>query len=673
MSHSAMPNNLINSSSPYLQQHAHNPVRWYPWGEEALQKAREEDKPIIISIGYSACHWCHVMERESFENQEIAELMNEGFVCIKIDREERPDIDQVYMEAIQAMGINGGWPLNVFTLPDQRPFYGGTYFQPRQWTHILKSIMKAYQEQRDKLVDSASGFTRALAMSDTEKYRLDSQGIMIDESRLGRMVEALMEHVDLEKGGLKGAPKFPNPGIWRFLLVANVILKREDLQDAVMLALDKMAAGGIYDQVGGGFARYSVDDRWFAPHFEKMLYDNGQLLSLYSYAYQITGKRRYEEVIKETVGFVERELTSPEFGFYSALDADSEGKEGSFYIWESAELDDLLSDDAEIIRSYYGILEDGNWEGGQNILHTTVSEEQFASLKGIRTDAFRAKLNSARKRLLERRAKRERPGLDDKILAGWNGLMLKGLIDAYNALGEEKYLTLALKNASFIRDRMMNEGRLQRSQSEKMPGYLEDYALVIEAFFAVYQVTFDQEWLDCCILLTNRAIGNFYDDEEELFYFTDKDAEALIARKKEIFDNVIPASNSVMAQNLFLLGKLLENERYQAISEKMISKMTTLLMKEPRYVANWGTLYTLLNRPMAEIAIVGEQHRTIAREIQRQFRPHIVLAASEDEGDLPILQNRNAIDGKTTLYVCFNKSCKLPVFSVKEALEQLDQ
>ena len=445
MSHSETPNKLIHSTSPYLKQHAYNPVHWHPWGNEALQKAVNEDKPLIISIGYSACHWCHVMERESFEDDEIARVMNEGFVCIKVDREERPDVDQIYMEAIQTMGLNGGWPLNVFAMPDQKPFYGGTYFQPRKWTHILKSISQAFKEKRSELEESAEAFSKSLAVTDTEKYGFEDHGFAAKSEDLILMINSMKNHFDRKEGGLNRAPKFPNPSIWKFLLSANAIIKDPENHDHIMLTLEKMANGGIYDQIGGGFARYTVDERWFAPHFEKMLYDNGQLISLYALAYKAAKNERFKEIVYESIEFVKRELTSPDYGFFSALDADSEGEEGNYYIWKADELDAILGRDEEIIKKYYQVKAEGNWERGLNILHVDQSPAEFAAEHGIAAEEFITKLALSKKSLRSEREKRERPGLDDKILTSWNALMLKGLIDAYHAFGEESFLSLLNK------------------------------------------------------------------------------------------------------------------------------------------------------------------------------------------------------------------------------------
>jgi len=675
MSEHKTPNNLIKSSSPYLKQHAYNPVNWYPWGEEALRKAKDEDKPMIISIGYSACHWCHVMEHESFENEEIARVMNEGFVCIKVDREERPDVDQIYMEAIQIMGLGGGWPLNVFAMPDQKPFYGGTYFPPKKWLLVLKNIIEAFHQQRNQLEESAYEFAKSLSISDSEKYGLLDHEFFADPESLNQMVLSMKKHMDLKEGGLKRAPKFPNPSIWKFLLTSNSIIKDAEVHDQIMLTLHKMANGGIYDQIGGGFARYSVDEHWFAPHFEKMLYDNGQLISLYSMAYQVEKAERFREVVYESIEFIKRELMSPEYGFYSALDADSEGEEGNYYVWNESELDRVLNDDSALIKSYYNTKSTGNWERGLNILHVTQVPGEFAAENGFSNEEFFAKLKSAKSTLLAIREKRVKPGLDDKILTSWNALMLKGLIDAYHAFGEESFLNLAEKNADFIEKNLFTSGRLLRSFSKHadlIQGYLDDYAFTIDAYLSLYQANFKRKWLNLAIELTDYTIAHFYDATEEFFFYTDQHAEKLIARKKEIFDNVIPASNSAMAYNLYVLGHLTENESYMEIYRNMISKITTMMIIDPQYLTNWGTLYALQTQPTAEIAIVGNDYRNYAHAIQQQFLPNKVIVADRQSNDLPLLQHRQAVDGKTTIYVCYNKSCKLPVHAVDDALKQLE-
>ncbi len=675
MSHSKTPNKLIHSKSPYLKQHAYNPVQWNPWGIKALQRAIDEDKPLIISIGYSACHWCHVMERESFENMEIAKVMNDGFICIKVDREERPDVDQLYMEAIQIMGISGGWPLNVFAMPDQRPFYGGTYFQPRQWLHILNSIREAFHEKRSDLEESANAFVRSLTITDTEKYGFADHGFSANLDELKQMTSEMKSHFDRKEGGLVRAPKFPNPTIWKFLLTANSKIEDQEIQDQIILTLLKMANGGIYDHIGGGFARYSVDDRWFAPHFEKMLYDNAQLISLYAMAFQVEKNERFREIVYESIDFINRELTSPNHGFYSALDADSEGEEGNYYVWKEDDLVRLLKEDSDLVMKYYNTESYGNWERGTNILYAKQSLEEFASIHGVEAKIFRTKLQNAKSTLLAERAKRDRPGLDDKFLTGWNALMMKGLIDAFHAFGEPSFLVLAEKNASFIHENMFIDGRLLRSQtngSDVILGFLDDYAFTIDAFIALYQTNFDRKWLNLAIELADYTIAHFYDHQEELFFYNDAGAEQLIARKKEIFDNVIPASNSVIAQSLFLLGQLIENRTYLEISHNMLSKIAPMIIQEPQYLTNWGSLYAFRSWPTAEIAIVGDDYIAYSREFQKHFIPNKVISAGRNSNDLPLLENRTALKDKTTIYVCFDKSCKLPVHSIEEALQQLE-
>ncbi len=675
MSHSKAPNKLFHSTSPYLKQHAFNPVQWYPWGKEALQRAKDEDKPIIISIGYSACHWCHVMERESFENKEIAEAMNAGFVCVKVDREERPDVDLVYMEAIQTMGLSGGWPLNVFALPDQRPFYGGTYFQPRQWLQILKNIVAAFHDKRNELEDSAKVFGEALAVTDTEKYGFENHGFIADIEELNQMVLSMMNHFDKKYGGLKGAPKFPNPSIWKFLLTANSIIKDKKVHDQIMLTLRKIAHGGIFDQVGGGFARYSVDEKWFAPHFEKMLYDNGQLISLFSMAYQVQKDELFREVVYESIEFVHRELTSANHGFYSALDADSEGEEGKFYVWTEEELERILGNDAELLKRYFQTRNKGNWERGLNILHTKQTIREFSSDCGIEEAGFMEKVKLAKSKLLAEREKRVKPGLDDKILTSWNALMLKGLIDAFHAFGEYSFLESAQKNASFIHEQLIKDGTLVRSFSNEnigLVGFLDDYAFTIDAFLSLYQTTFERQWLDLATDLVDYTVAHFYDTTEELFFYTDDRSEQLIARKKELFDNVIPSSNSVMAQNLYLLGNLMEKKSYLEMAENMIAKIAPMIKGDPQYLTNWATLYTFRVQSTAEISVVGEDFLTFSQELQKNFYRNKVISAGFKSNDLPLLKNKTAINGKTTIYVCFNKSCKLPVQSVNEALQQLE-
>lgn len=667
-------NRLINESSPYLLQHAHNPVDWYPWGEEALSKAKEEDKPIIVSIGYSSCHWCHVMERESFENDEAANLMNKCFVCIKVDREERPDVDQIYMDAIQTMGIHGGWPLNVFLTSDQKPFYGGTYFPLKGWLQLLQNIAEAYANQREALVESAEQFAQAINVSEVEKYGLQHHERAFVKEDHDAIFRQLSSDFDPEEGGMKGAPKFPMPAIWRYALYYLSIIGNKEAREQLSTTLEKIASGGIYDQIGGGFSRYSVDASWFAPHFEKMLYDNGQLVSLYAEAYRHFKNMRYQAIVYQTIAYIEREMQSNEGGFYAALDADSEGEEGKFYTWTLEEFQNVVGEDAALWAPFFGLTAEGNWEGGRNILHRAQSLVSLAQKSGISEDALEEKLQKITNRLLVARSPRIRPGLDDKILSGWNGMMLKGIIDAYVTFGEDQFLQLALKNARFIKDKLFIETSiLCRSYKEGKAvqhGYLEDYAHVIRAYTALYQVTFDEQWLKLAERLTEHVMEHFYDEAEGLFYFTDNQ-EKLIARKKEVFDNVIPASNSVMAENLYDLSILLDKVVWRETSESMVMKVKKLIVNEPRFMNNWATVYLKMTYPTAEVAIVGPNASKAVEEFGEHAVFNLLFSGTEDKSNLPLLINRTATNGKQTIYVCYGRACQLPVHTVGEALQQI--
>ncbi|MTI22912.1 thioredoxin domain-containing protein [Fulvivirga sp. RKSG066] len=671
--HKGEPNRLINASSPYLQQHAYNPVDWYPWGEEALEKAKNEDKPIIVSIGYSSCHWCHVMERESFENDSIAEIMNEHFISIKVDREERPDVDQIYMDAVQAMGQNGGWPLNVFLTSDQKPFYGGTYFPQQSWAQLLTNIAKAYDNKREEIEKSAEELTNAIATSEVIKFELNPDEKAFDKKILHEAYKSMSKRFDRRRGGFDRAPKFPMPSNWLYLLRYYHMSEDKDALRQLEETLDGIANGGIYDQAGGGFARYSVDADWLVPHFEKMLYDNGQLMSLYSEAYTVTGKELYKEVIYQTTDWLEREMLH-EGGFYAALDADSEGEEGKFYVWTIDEVRELLGDDAELIIDYYNITEKGNWEHGKNILHKTKSDEEFAKKHDIILGDLKDKVREADKTFLTERAKRVRPGLDDKILSGWNGLMLKGLADAYEAFQDERFLKLAVNNARFIETKMMEGDKLFRSYKDgkaSIAAYLEDYAFVIDGFIALYQITFDEHWLQKAKSMADYTLEHFYDQEEGMFYYTDDSSQKLIARKKEVFDNVIPASNSQMAINLYLLGVIFDDRDYQQKSKEMLSRMSSMLGDQVAYLSNWAILYSYMVTPTAEISIMGSNATEKRNELLQHYYPNKVIMGATDSSDLPLMKSKYAIDNQTTIYVCYNKTCKLPVQEVSEALKQL--
>ena len=676
MSEHLHTNKLIDSSSPYLLQHAHNPVDWHEWNEGSLKKASSLDKPIIVSIGYSACHWCHVMERESFENEAIAEIMNKYFICIKVDREERPDVDQIYMDAVHAMGLQGGWPLNVFLTPDQRPFYGGTYFPPTGWGKLLQQIAQVFKEKRAELEKSADGFMQSLGTSEVKKYGLTPGESDFKAEGLSAMFQKLSSKFDREKGGLGNAPKFPMPVIYAFLLREFSVNKNQEALAHIQLTLNEMAKGGLYDQVGGGFTRYSTDSDWFVPHFEKMLYDNGQLVSLYADAYSITQEPLYQETVYQTIEWLEREMTSPQGGFYAALDADSEGVEGKFYLWTVEEFQEVLGPDADLMIAYYNLSSQGNWEPQKNIPFRTLTDEKFAQEHDLTLNELKDLVKASQIRLLQRRSERIRPGLDDKILSGWNGLILKGLVDAYGVFQEERFLNLAIKNADFVLDKMKSGSKLLRNYKDgkaSIDAYLEDYAAVAQAFIALYQVTFDEQWLNEAAALVDYTIAHFYDDQEHFFFFTDDNSEALITRKKEIFDNVIAGSNSIMASNLHRLGILLDNDDYRQKALLMIRSVKKLMATEPQYLTNWACLYSDLVKATAEVVVISDDPQKEALELMKHYIPNKVLlgAKSGSKSGLPLLENREMINGETTFYVCRNKTCQLPVNSLESALEQI--
>lgn len=666
-------NRLIHSASPYLLQHAYNPVDWHEWGEEALAKARHENKPILVSIGYSSCHWCHVMEREVFEKEDIARIMNEHLVCVKVDREERPDIDHIYMEAVQAMGMQGGWPLNVFLTPAQEPFYGGTYFPPDQWTQVIRGINNAFTNRRKEVETSARELASHLSQQDIARFKKDPLSRELKEE-LEETFGKLRPAFDKTWGGLEKAPKFIMPSVWRWLLRYHHLTKNSEAFEHLVLTLKKIAMGGIYDQIGGGFARYSVDQYWFVPHFEKMLYDNAQLMTLYAEAYALTKDPEFKSVILETFEWLQTEMMDGHGGFYSALDADSEGEEGKFYIWTADELRSVLGEDAALILDYYSIKEEGNWEPGKNVLIRVQKENDFLVKNGLTPAAWDLKLRAAKDQLLAVRDKRVKPGLDDKIITGWNAMMIIGLVDAYKALRDERFLKAALRNMQFL-ENDLTEGlvlfRSYRGKRSHVKAFLDDYAYLIQACISLYQVTFDEYWINRAKALTEHTLVNFYDPADGFFQYSGQDAEKLIATRKEIFDNVIPASNSVMAQNLFHLGIIFDDQRWKTIAEGMTSSLGHLITSEPNYMSNWGIVYNEMKKGMAEVAFAGENARLAHLDLVRDFQPFILAMGFEKESNLPLLAGKRAIDDELTIYVCYDKTCQRPVHRVDEAIDQL--
>jgi uncharacterized protein len=666
-------NRLINSTSPYLLQHAHNPVDWYEWGEEALLKARKENKPILVSIGYSSCHWCHVMEREVFEKDDMAKIMNDYLVCIKVDREERPDVDQIYMDAVQAMGVQGGWPLNVFLTPDQKPFYGGTYFPPQQWLNVLDALNRAFTQQRDEIEKSANDLAEHLRQQDTTRFKKEHDASELKDD-LQKTFSKLEPAFDTSWGGLEKAPKFVMPSVWLWLFRYHHLTKNENALRQLLLTLKRIGMGGIYDQVGGGFARYSVDGYWFAPHFEKMLYDNAQLLSLFAEGYALTKSSEFKTILEETFEWLQTEMMHPDGGFYSALDADSEGEEGKFYVWKMDEIKEILQDDAAIIADYYSIKEEGNWEHGSSILFRTQPDEKFMDKHKLTADQWHRKLRATKDKLLRYRDKRIRPGLDDKIITSWNAMTVIGLSDAFKATGNRSFVTAATKTMQFLERELMEGSTIFRSFKNKRSatkGFLDDYAYVILASTRLYEVTFDEYWIERARLLVQHTIDNFFDSSDGFFNYSGRDSEKLIADKKEIFDNVIPASNSVMAQALWRMGVLCDNDDWKRKSTEMTLSLSHLIVSEPNYMSNWGINYLEIRKGLAEVAFVGAETVNLANEFTRTFQPFSQIMGATSAGSLPLLQGKTSVDGKTTIYVCYDRTCQRPVHNVPEALSLL--
>jgi uncharacterized protein YyaL (SSP411 family) len=666
-------NRLIKSTSPYLLQHAHNPVDWFEWGKEALEKAQREDKPILVSIGYSSCHWCHVMERESFENKDIADVMNEHFVCIKVDREERPDIDQIYMDAVQALGVNGGWPLNVFLTPEQKPFFGGTYFSPSAWVQILNNISRAFHANRKEVESTAEELRIHLLRSDVARFKQE-QGDTELGSDLEEIYKKLAVRFDTTWGGMERAPKFVMPSVWQWLLRHYHISKHDRALHQVILTLKKVGMGGIYDQIGGGFARYSVDGEWFAPHFEKMLYDNAQLVSLYAEAYAITRDEEFKTIVYETFQWLQREMTSVDGGFYSALDADSEGVEGKYYVWTKQQLDILLQENAEVIASYYAASPSGNWEHGNNILTRLQTDSIFLKEHKLDDKSWQAILKQSKEILLREREKRIKPGLDDKIITAWNAMMIVGLTDAYKIFNDKIFLDAATRAMRFLENELMEGTKLFRSfkgHRSNTEGFLDDYAYVIQAYMKLYQVTFKEYWLQRAALLLEFTLEKYFDEAEGYFFYSGSDAEGLIARKKEIFDNVIPSSNAIMAQNLLHLGIVLDKEEWKTKATAMVTSFAHLIKGEPNYMSYWAIAYTEIKKGMAEVVIVGDDYDSLRKEIQTSFHPFALFMGTKDKSELPLMADKDLVDSKSTVYVCRNKTCLLPVHTAEAANQMI--
>ncbi len=688
-------NRLQYESSPYLQQHAHNPVDWYAWKPEAFERARRENKPILVSIGYSTCHWCHVMERESFENPDVAAFMNEHFVNIKVDREERPDVDAIYMEACQIMTGGGGWPLNCFLTPEGKPFYAGTYFPPRpaynrpSWLQLLQHMANAWETKRETVYEQAERLTTYLKRNDNVfleplPSQLTSQPLPA-QSALENIYYAMRDHFDRVEGGFGGAPKFPSSMALHFLLYYHRLADNAEALEHALFSLDKMIAGGIYDQLGGGFARYATDRAWLVPHFEKMLYDNALLVSVLVDACRLLRekddapaqqrRKRYEETIVETLEFVCREMTHPGGAFYSALDADSEGREGKFYVWDKSEVEEVLGSDAETFCTLHGVSVQGNWEG-TNILWRAVEIEDYAQQHGLDAEVLRQQVYQWRQRLFERRSQRTRPGLDDKVLLSWNALMASAYAQASTALGNDEYREAAVRNVDFLLQHLTHaNGRPLHSWKDgnaQHAAVLEDYAFLIAALLDVWHVTFEQRYLDHAQRLTEQVYTYFYDEQTNMFFYTAADQTDVILRKKDLYDNATPSGNSTMAHNLQRLSILLDRGEWREHAAQMVEKMRPTLERYPLSFERWVLAYLFQVRPRPEVAIVGPGAVQEARDLQRHFCWNAVIAAAEHPSDAYPLLRGKAADGHTLLYyICQNYACQRPVRTVAEALTLL--
>lgn len=670
-------NELHKETSPYLLQHANNPVHWKAWNPESLDLARENNKLIIVSVGYSACHWCHVMEHETFEDFEASIIMNDYFISIKVDREERPDIDAVYMKAVQIMTGRGGWPMNVVCLPDGRPVWGGTYFRKNEWMSTLKQLQDLYESDPEKMIEYAEKLKGGLDSISLIQEKKDNS--VFNYSSLENLVKKWSKSFDHEFGGYTRAPKFMMPNNYAFLLRFAYQEKDETILNFVNLTLTKMAHGGLFDTVDGGFSRYSVDMKWHVPHFEKMLYDNAQLISLYSDAYKLTENPLYEEVIRKTLRFISKELTNENGGFYAALDADSlntEGhlEEGAFYTWKKDELKKLLKKDFDMFSKIFNINEFGFWEEEQSyVLIQNKSLATIATENDIKISVLSEKKKLWETILYTEREKRNKPRLDDKCLTSWNALMLKGFVDAYKALGDIEYLQTARKNANFIiKNLWSSEGNLlhnHKNGKNTINAYLEDYCFLIEAFIALYEVTFEEKWLNDSKQLTDYCFDHFYDSKNEFFSFTSDLDPELITKHYEIEDNVISASNSVMANNLFNLSIYFENSHYEEISKKMVENVLPNV-DYPSAFANWLQLFLNFSESNRELAITGDDALKNALEIQKKYIPNIVLAGSLKKSSLPFLKER-FVNNKDLFYLCQNRTCDLPQNYLGNIIEKL--
>jgi len=672
-------NHLIGENSPYLLSHAHNPVDWYPWGEEALAKARELDRPIFLSIGYAACHWCHVMERESFENEEIAAILNDNFISIKVDREQRPDLDEIYMAFTTIMTGHGGWPMTVFLTPDLKPFYAGTYFPPEDgygrpgFRRLITEIGAAYRADKDKIVQSSESIFQQVA----SRLRSSTGKQLLSTDMIDRGAEQLMSNFDHRNGGFGSSPKFPHA--MELSLFLRQYRRSRDITylQAAEKSLQGMADGGIHDHVGGGFARYSTDQRWLVPHFEKMLYDNALLTQTYAQAYKVTHKEEYREIVRSTLDFIIREMTDRTGGFYSALDADSEGEEGKFYVWTKAEFKSVLGEDAKLFNRHYNVTDGGNFEG-KNILNLTAESEWVRAENN--QDDFDRRMATARAKLLEIRADRVRPLTDDKILTSWNGLALSAFCIGYQITGDKKYLDVAIKNASFVRKELFRDGRLTHSYREgrhSLGQFLEDYGFYVTGLIDLYQsdVTGDNErWLTMAREMADIALEKFQ-DENGTFYLREANQKDLIVRPKEENDGAIPSAGNMFMSALLKLGRITGEKRYTEKAELALKAVSGLLSRSPSGMATALFALDYMLGHKIEIVVVGDGavRQEMLEELNRRYVPNKIIAISATgNSQIPLFEGRTVLDSEVMAYVCRNSVCKLPVSTLSEFKTQLD-
>jgi uncharacterized protein YyaL (SSP411 family) len=677
-----MPNQLVHETSPYLLQHIDNPVDWYPWGEEALALAKEQDKPILLSIGYAACHWCHVMAHESFEDQETADIMNRHFINIKVDREERPDLDSIYMSAVQALTGQGGWPMTVFLTPEGKPFYGGTYFPPvprfgmPSFQQLLLSIVQTWQSRRDEIENSAGQIASHLSQA---TFTSTAEGSW-DKTGLDQAYQAIGGKFDGQEGGFSQAPKFPPSMTIEFLL--RYYLEKDEPAALHMaeFTLSKMAHSGMYDQLGGGFARYSTDDKWLVPHFEKMLYDNALLSRVYLHAYQITGNSLYQRIVEETLDFVVKELRHQEGGFFSSYDADSEGEEGKFYVWQAAEIRRVLGTEADLFMHYYDVSEQGNWEGN-NILNIKHDPQAVATQFDLQPEEMQRRLQASRQKLYDVRAERVWPGLDDKVLTAWNGLMMASFAEAGRVLGREDYLSVAAANAEFLYAAMRQEnGRLLRTWKAGSPAkynaYLEDYTYLADGLLALYQATFEIRWFTWAQELTKLVMIHFRDQEQGGFFDTSDDHESLLYRPKDIQDNATPSANAMAAHVLLKSSMLTGEGAFWDIAEAQINGVANFLSRFPTAFAHWLSAAFLMHSEAQEVAIVGDlaeaDTQALVNVVYETYHPHLVLAAGSPTNEIPLMAGRTMMDGKAAAYVCRRFVCHVPVTEPDTLRQQLN-